>query len=66
MKNLFTYLFSGAIIMVIATTFDWIIDTVKDTSNFAGVIGSFIIITALAIALGFSPEKAIKQVKNSL
>lgn len=66
MKNLFTYLMSGAIILVIATTFDWIIDTTNDTSNLAGWIGSVIIISTLSVALGFSSEKVIKQVKNTL
>lgn len=66
MKSLFTYLTSGAIILVLATTFDGIIDITKDTSNFAGVIGSVIIIIALSAILGFGSDKVIKQMKQFL
>lgn len=65
MKNLFTYLMSGAMILILATSFDWIIQTTKATGNLAGVIGSVIIIITLSVALGFSSEKVINQVKNS-
>jgi TM2 domain-containing membrane protein YozV len=64
MKNFFTYLFSGAIILVIATSFDYIIDSTKDTSNLAGLIGSVIIVVTLILALGFSSDRVIKQMKE--